>query len=179
MRFTANEIAEVEEKFNGVSYVEDERQTEPKLDAAGLPVLDEDGDPVRVYTAEVKQVLRTYNGMEGFQQSGTHKPLQTMRNAMAIVLGRPERAVGAALIPEEIPTYISAVAGAFGIATGQPAESVGKALEEQRIEQKKARAALLAKVKEETDSTGTDGSDSGPAAKQRTASAGASKSSGD
>lgn len=145
VRFTANEIAEVEERFNGVSFV----VTEPVLEM--VEAVDDDGKPTRVPrpTGEFRQVLRTFNGLEGFQAASEHQPVRTYRDVLALVLHRTATQVGAAMIPEKHPEYTLAVTSAWAMATGTPTEQVGKALEAGRIAMRRENEAAIAKADEE------------------------------
>lgn len=181
IRFTANEISEIEEVFTGVTFT----LNEPVYEAVSEVDMDGNETTVRRATGEYRQVIRSFNGLEGFSEASKHKPADTVRRSLALALGRPVDQVGAAMLPEKFQEYTMATNAAFAIATGTPAETVGKALEIQRVEAKRALEAAIAEADTEldkmtsaTDSPGPTGSPPGSEIPSLEESAEASTSSG-
>lgn len=169
LRLTANEVADLEDLYDGYSCVEDL----PIMGDSDQEELDEEGRPtgrkVQVVVA-THQEKRTYNGLAGFQRATVYQPVKTARQVIALCLHRPVEQVGAGMIADEREYYESAVAGAWAIANGMVPDAVGKALAESRKEASAQLERVRAELQKEmdaaltppSDTPGASGSVSGP-----------------
>lgn len=175
VRFTANEIAELEDRYDGI-------EGDLEIPVMG-PERDKDGKAVPLKDAEGNVVTRTehrvFEGIEGFQYASGRKNTKVTRDTIALCLGRKTEDVGRQMIPGQSPQYNSALAAAWSMANGVSPEVAGKViarasregeakLEEMNAEmlvamdrQEKIDAEKAAKEAEATPGPGPDGSTSG------------------
>lgn len=168
VRFTANDIAEIEDAFDGVVFEVPIIERTVVRDGSGNPL---EGPSGYVYDEKVTgREERRFYGLQGFQASLEHRPSRTVRKVLSILMGKPQEVVGLALDPTRSIEYQNAVGVAWSIAQGVDPSDAAKTLARVNaavVDAKKGLASELEKTMDQalgstTVSPGPDGSEAGP-----------------
>lgn len=132
--FDANVLSDIEDMFDGVTVMA------PKTGENGEPILGEDGKPA----------VEPVTGIMAWVHMNTSKPIKTMRDTLALCLGRDASKVGAALISSEMESYGKAVGYAFALANGGDPKDVEMEMLTQEAKAKAKSNSTVKNVSPET-----------------------------
>lgn len=136
------------------------------LRGAAVEVALADGTAEIVFTANtLAAVEEKYGSLPAWQEAMTNRPYGSVRDTLAIALGRDPLEVGEAMLPTRMQDYATAIAAAFTIANGMdPTEALTMAQE--------AAARRAARIADLTATPGPSGSRRGAKSVAPTASSG-------
>ncbi len=115
---------------------------------------EETGDPVtrmvwvRFDGNTVADVEEKYGSVADYQRAITRAPNATMRTVLGMILGKPEREVGEAMLAEQFGDYLLCLQMAWSVAMGMDPTHAAKALAKARREMARKDAAQAAAIEE-------------------------------